>query len=164
MNEQNNNIVLLVLCRKVIGGSLAESIEKRPRMKAFAVYDYQNAEIEAAAHKPDIALVEIPERHGTPALDTLVVCQNIRCASPGCKIILLCPENDEASVRVCVEAKQREKIDDYVFYDSTTAYLVSKLESLLSEEPLAVNESSDEIADGTAKNAGLNQTGVKKTE
>ena len=132
MNYENNKTVLLALCRRLIGGSLTKSIEECPQMKAFAVYDYKNAGVAAAAHKPDVALVEIPERRGTPAMDSLSVCRDIQNESPGCKIMLLCPENDEESIRVCVEAKQQAKIDDYVFYDSTTAYLVSKLESLLS--------------------------------
>ncbi|NLT58002.1 MAG: hypothetical protein GXX99_03470 [Clostridiales bacterium] len=122
--------VMLVLCRRVIADLLIEAINRRPNMQAFGLYDYKNAGAAALSRRPYLALVEIPERHGSPALDALEVCGEICRARPGCKIVLLCPEHDRESVEVCVEEKRRGGIEDYFFYDSSVDYLVSKLESL----------------------------------
>ena len=80
--------------------------------------------------QPKIALVEIPENRGDPARDALNVCGDIKKASPGCKMILICPENDEESVSACIEAVKEGEINDYLFYDLSVDYLVSKLISL----------------------------------
>ena len=123
-------IVMLLLCRRVIADLLITSLEKNGNVHAFGVYDYKNAVNTTASRKPNIALVEIPERHGTPARDTLEICDGIKGARPECKIVLLCPERDKESVNVCVEAKKQGKIEDFLFYDSGVDYLVSKLEAL----------------------------------
>ena len=122
---------MLVLCRRVIAGLLKESIEKKKRMKTVSVYDYKRAGSEAMLHCPDIALVEIPEKYGFPAAETLAVCEEIKKASAGCRIVLLCPEQDSESVYICTEEKKRGGIADFLFYDSTVEYLIAKLDALL---------------------------------
>jgi len=123
-------IVMLLLCRRVIADLLIISIEKNTDVEAFGIYDYNNAVLSAAARMPDIALIEIPEKHGTPALDTLEICMGIKETCPDCKVVLLCPEQDKMSVNECVMAKKQGKVEDFLFYESGVEYLVSKLESL----------------------------------
>jgi DNA-binding NarL/FixJ family response regulator len=125
---------MLMLCRRVIADLLISAIEKQDGVEAFGEYIYKNAMIAAISRKPDIALVEIPEQYGCPADDTLIVSEKIMEASPGCKIVMLCPERDEASVNACIEAKKTGKIEDFLFYDSSVDYLVSKLASLYPEQ------------------------------
>ena len=126
----NKKVVMLVLGRKVIADLLIQSVGRRANMEPFGIYDYKNAGTAALSRKPYLALVEIPEKYGFPALDTLNVCGEIKKESPGCKIVLLCPEQDKESVDVCIDAKKRGEIEDFLFYDSSADYLASKLESL----------------------------------
>ena len=126
----DKKVVMLVLCRKVISGLLLEAIKKRTDMDAFGVYEFDKAKAMAMARQPKIALVEIPENRGNPACEALGVCVDIQEVSPDCKILLLCPENDEGSVSACIEAVREGKISDYLFYDLSVDYLVSKLISL----------------------------------
>ena len=130
MKNLDKGIVMLVLCRRFMADLLTEAFKKRKRIQAFGVYEFSKAKNMALVRKPDIAVVEIPERYGNPGQDTLDVCKDIKEASPGCIIMLICPENDEKSVEACIEAKRHGKIEDYVFYDSTVDYLASKLEAL----------------------------------
>ena len=127
----DNKDVMLVLCRKVISGLLIEAIQKRIEMAAFGVYEFNKAKNMALVRQPKIALVEIPERHGTPSQDALDVCEEIKEVSPGCKVMLICPENDEGSVKACLDAVKKGKVNDFLFYDSSVDYLIAKLESLL---------------------------------
>ena len=122
--------VLLVLCRRVIADLLIESIEKRPPMKAFAIYDFNEASAAAKTYKPQIALVEIPETPGDPALKAFDVCKVIKQACPECKIVMLCPEADKKSVNICVQAKKTGEINAFLFYETSVDYLVSQLEAL----------------------------------
>ena len=123
-------IVMLVLCRRVIADLLIKAVGKQSDLEVFGVYDYQNAGNEAMLRHPYIALVEIPEKHGFPALDTLAICNEIRKESPGCKIVLLCPEHDRESVEICIDVKKRGEIEDFLFYDSSMDYMASKLKAL----------------------------------
>lgn len=122
--------VLLVLCRRVIADLLIETIEKRPQMKAHGIYEFKDARAAAATYKPQIALVEIPEAPGDPALKAFDVCKVIKEASPDCKIVMLCPEADKKSVTICVQAKKLGEIEAFLFYEASVEYLVSQLEAL----------------------------------
>ena len=121
---------MLVVGRKVIADLLVKSIGSQSNMEAFGVYDYKSAGTAALSRRPELALVEIPEKQGFPALDTLNICGEIKKINPECKIVLLCPEHDKESVDVCIDAKQRSEIEDFLFYDSSVDYLASKLKAL----------------------------------
>ena len=121
---------MLVLWRRVISDLLIGKIGKRNGVEAIGVYSLSEARTAAEILKPCVALVEIPLRQGEPALEALKVCEEIKEVSAGCKTAILCPEEDDESVQICIEAKRQGKIDDFLFYDSTTVYLVSKIESL----------------------------------
>ena len=127
-----NEAVLLVLCRKVIAGLLIESISKNQNMRVYGVYKHNEVRSAAMTYKPQLALIEVADRYGdpVPAEDALDVCLDIRESSPDCKIMLLCPERDKESVNMCVDAKKRGEIQDFLFYEASVEYLVSKLEAL----------------------------------
>ena len=129
----DKKIVMLVLCRKIITELLVEAIHKRTNLETFALYEFNRAKDIAMMKKPNFALVEIPERQGTPAMDAIAVCEEIKEASPGCKIILFCPENDRESVKASTKAAKDGKIDDFMFYDLSIDYLVAKLEMMISD-------------------------------
>jgi len=131
MGNMEKKIVMLVLCRKVLAKLFIEHIKSHSKMEAFGVYRFSEVKNMALVHNPTLALVEIPEQQGDPAQETFDVCEEIKNTSPGCKIMLMCPEQDKKSVEACVEAKKKGKIEDYVFYDTTPEYLTSKLEALL---------------------------------
>jgi len=122
--------VLLVLCRRVIADLMIEKINQRPKLKAHGIYSYREAMSAAKTYKPHIALVEIPEAQGEPAKEAFQVCMVIKEQCPDCKIVLLCPENDDQSVEFCVETKNRGDIEAFLFYESSPKYLVSQLEAL----------------------------------
>jgi len=134
MNNMVKKNVMLVLCRKVIAKLFIEYIENNTQMEAFGVFRFNEAKNTAMIHNPALVLIEIPERYGDPAQDAFSVCDDIKEACPGCKIMLMCPEQDKKSVDACVEAKKKGKIEDYVFYDTSPEYMTSKLEALLPAE------------------------------
>ena len=165
MNEENSNTIILALCRKLISNMLKDTIEKRYGTMVVAEYHYESAYSAAAAFQPSLAVVEIPERKTasvqgakaknaeadvTEAFDLLKVCHDISDGCPGCKIILICPEKDTESVNECVEAKQRGYIDEFLFFDATSDYLVSKIEALIGEpENNAGSNESEELLTGS---------------
>ena len=126
--------VMLVLCRRVIAELLVEAIHTRTDVETFAMYEFRQVKNMAMVKKPKLALVEVPERHGSPVDDALAVCREIKEASPGCKIILICPENDTEGVETTSQALREGEIDDFMFYDLSVDYLVAKVGTLLPDD------------------------------
>ena len=122
--------VMLVFYRKIIARLFVEHIQNNTNMDAVGVYEFNKVKNMTLVHKPTLALVEIPERHGNPVQEALDVCGDITEACPGCKIMLMCPEQDKKSVNACEEAVKSGKIKDYVFYETSPEYLTSKLKTM----------------------------------
>ena len=123
--------VMLLLCRRVIVKLLREHIENSTGFDTITVYKPNEVARMALARKPRLAVVEIPERCGSPALETLDVCRDLKAASPNCKIMLMCPEQDQESVAVCEAAMKDGEVEDYVFFETSPEYLTSKLKTML---------------------------------
>jgi response regulator RpfG family c-di-GMP phosphodiesterase len=100
-------------------------------MEPYGIYRYNEVKDAALTYLPILALVEVPEKCGNPAQEAFEACDCIRESSPGCRVMLMCPENDRKSVDACEDAKQSGRIEDYVFYDSSPEYLTSKLKAML---------------------------------
>ena len=93
---------------------------------------YASAALTAEACSPDITVVEIPESGlWSSAEKCFVVCDMIRRQLPDNKIVILCSENDNDSCQAAIQAKQESRIDDFLFYDNSAHYLLSKLEALV---------------------------------
>ena len=60
----------------------------------------------------------------------LALCAWLRQVTPGCRLMLMCPENQAEAVHRAIEAKRRGQIDDFVFYDVSLDYLAASLQSL----------------------------------
>jgi len=93
---------------------------------------YASAALTAEACSPDIAVIEIPESGAwKPAEKCFAVCDMIRRQLPDCKLVILCSEDDKDSYQAAIHAKQDNRIDDFLFYDNSVHYLLSKLEALV---------------------------------
>ena len=87
--------------------------------------------ISLISYMPGVVVVEIPESGIFRfAEKCLAICDAIRKQVPGCKQVLICSESDADSCRAAIQAKQENRIDDFLFYDTSVNYLFSKLESL----------------------------------
>ena len=122
--------ILLLMHRKFVAQTLINSMENDSRFEFHPEYNPQNAAVAAGSFKPDIAVVEIPESKSGRAAEYLAVCAEIRVAAPGCRLLLFCSESSPDSKNAAVAAARAGKIDDFVFFDTSWEYLVSKLESL----------------------------------
>ena len=122
--------VLLMMYRKLMSDAVANSLGENPEFKLFLEQNYQNAECAAMSYLPDIAVVEVPESKSHQIHDYLAICTAIRRASPRCKLMLMCPENSIESKQAAVEAMKSGVIDDFIYYNVSMDYLVSKLEVL----------------------------------
>jgi DNA-binding NarL/FixJ family response regulator len=124
--------VLLIMQRKILSDALIVQTANDTRFELSAEKNYATAALTAEACSPDIAVVEIPESGPWKLAEKcLAICDVIRKQLPHCKQVILCSENDKDSCRTAIQAKQERRIDDFLFYDNSVNYLLSKLEALV---------------------------------
>lgn len=122
--------VLLVMKRKVLADSLVRSMKDAPRFDFHTEYNYAGAILTAEVLRPTVVVLEIPESGDWTANKCLALCDRLREEHPSGKILILCPEGDPAACDATIAAVQDARINDFVFYDTSWKYLVSKLESM----------------------------------
>jgi len=114
--------------RKSVAQGLAQTLGDG--LRVIVEPSHRRAQARVRAGGADIALVEVAESGGHGIAECLALCACLREGVPQCKLLLMCPEQDRDSVAQAIAAKWQGRIDDFVFYDATTDYLVSKLLSM----------------------------------
>ena len=126
--------VLLAMKRKMLSDALVEHAAGDTRFEMTAAQNYSAAVLTAERCMPDIVILEIPESGLWKQADKcLAVCDEIRRQLPDCSQVILCSENDTQACSAAIRAKQENRIDDFLFYDSSVQYLFSKLEALTAK-------------------------------
>ena len=120
-------IVFAMLRRSVAQGLIAKINDATDSIRAIYESDYDKAVSAASASSADAVVIEITEFGGYDTDYCLELCDHIKIETPGCRLLLICPEQNEESVSTVGEAKLSGRIDDFLFYSSTTDYLLSKL-------------------------------------
>ncbi|MDY0235951.1 MAG: hypothetical protein RBR71_07970 [Gudongella sp.] len=122
--------IVLIMQRKVIAEGLMIKLRDSPDISLVYEPDYHEAITIIRNYGAKAALIEATESGLYDMEYCLYLCKRLRSEIPECKLLLMCSEQDEKSVRKVVEAKGKKEIDDFVFYDVTIDYLASKLTSL----------------------------------
>ena len=92
--------------------------------------DYANADVAIRSHLATGVLLEVSEDGEQDIGFCLALCAWLREVTPGCRLMLMCPEGQEETVRHAIEAKRKGEIDDFVFYDVSLDYLSASLQTL----------------------------------
>ncbi|MEA4911952.1 MAG: hypothetical protein VB092_04970 [Oscillospiraceae bacterium] len=119
--------VALIMKRRAVAQLLTERLAEE-EVCARGVFDYARAA--QAVLSADAALIEAGEDGAYTADACLALCAKLHAAAPGCRLLLLCPEGDAAGVRLAAQAARDGTIQDFVFYNASTEYLVSKILAL----------------------------------
>ncbi|HZK26609.1 MAG TPA: hypothetical protein VFD00_03600 [Thermoclostridium sp.] len=122
--------IMLIMHRKAIVQGLMNRLRDSPDLRLIYENNYDNAKAAINSYDPNVALIEVAESGPFDITYCLLLCKELRINTPGCKLLIMCSEQDEYNVKLVVDAKGKKQIDDFVFYDVTTDYLASKLISI----------------------------------
>ena len=122
--------VLLVMKRKLLADALEKGLRENPRFRFCAEYAYENALLTADCVAPQIVVLEIPDSGAWTPEKCLALADALRARTPAPRLMVLCPESSPAACAQTVQALRAGRIDDFVYYDTSWQYLVSKLEAL----------------------------------
>ncbi len=124
--------ILLIMSRKILADALIAQTGTDRSFELWADQNYASAVHTAVGYAPQVVVVEIPESGSWRSAERcLTICDSIRKELPGCKQVLLSSESDADSCSAAIRAKRENRIDDFLYYDTSVKYLFSKLESLL---------------------------------
>ena len=114
--------------RRGIAQALLQRLCAHTGIDPFFEPDYGQADTVIRARDARAALIEATEDKCEDILYCLSLCSKLRKEIPCCRLLLLCPESN--SVVKAVEARKDGIIEDFVFYDASIDYIVSKLLSM----------------------------------
>lgn len=123
-------IIILIMKRKPIAQGLMNCLKDSPDIHLVYEPYYYKTKIAIQKHNAKAALIEVAETGPYDIEYCLALCRELRENTPECKLILMCSEQDEKSIKLVVSAKRKEEIDDFVFFDVSIDYLASKLISI----------------------------------
>lgn len=123
-------IIVLIMHRKAIAQGLIDRLEDSTEISLIYEPNYQNANTAICSYQAKVALIEAAESGPYDMHYCLTLCKLLRVHAPECKLLLMCPEQEEENVKQVIDAKGNKQIDDFVFYDVTIDYLASKLISI----------------------------------
>ena len=122
--------VVLILRRRAIAQALQQKLADFSGVQTRVEPDYANADVAIRASCAQAALIEAAEDGEYDIGYCLALCAWLHEEVPDCRLLLLCPESDAEGVRRAAQAEKDGVIQDFVFYDASTDYLVSKVLSL----------------------------------
>ena len=120
-------LIVLIMWRKGIAESLLTELKKEPGLQVCYEPDYTKAVACIRNHNAKVALIEAAETGDWDVSHCLEICASLREETRQCKLILMCPDQNEEAVARTVNAKHDGRIDDFVFYGASFDYLSSKL-------------------------------------
>lgn len=119
--------IALITTNKILAQSLEAALKAMPDLKfdLFLFLNSQQALLDAEIFEIDVALIDLALNKET----RLSFCEELHKNLPNCHLLLLVSQDDRASRKMASEAKRKKIVDDFVFYDASLKYLLSKLES-----------------------------------
>lgn len=119
--------ILFISANKILGQGLLEAILSKPELgfQWTAQLNYSQAIIGAEIFQTDVVILDVVDQ--TDMEYALKISEALRQCNGVIKILLLVRPEQDIVRRNSVNAKNKGLIDDFVFYDSSLAYLLAKL-------------------------------------
>lgn len=129
--------IAFITSNKILAQSLENAIKSAPIMQFefFSLLNYQQILLDIEILEIDVALIDMAlfgtEDSSNPdkaALFSLI--EKIHEKAPNCRLLLLVSQKDQGNRALASQAKKKQIVDDFVFYDASLKYLLAKLTSL----------------------------------
>lgn len=123
---------------------LAQSLENTVRSAAivqfefFSLLDYHQALLDIEILEIDVALIDmelfnIEDTKNVDEKSLFSLAEKIHEKAPHCRLLLLVSQKDQANRAIASQAKKKQLIDDFIFYDASLKYLLAKMTSLSTQ-------------------------------
>jgi DNA-binding NarL/FixJ family response regulator len=117
--------IILAMRRKPAAEELIRKLRERCGCLVVCESDHEKAEDCIRSGGADTVLIEISETGKYDFDYCMALCSRIK--EPNRKIFILCSEQDEPSVSAVITAKRQGLINDFIFFDVSVEYIISKI-------------------------------------
>lgn len=119
--------VLFISSNKMLGQGLSAAFQSKPELDFLwaAQLNYPQAVVGIDIFHADVVILDIADQADME--QAVEICRSIRRNEQDVKILLLVRQEQSAVCSRVIDAKNAGLIDDFVFYDSSLAYLLAKL-------------------------------------
>lgn len=124
--------IALITTNKILAQSLEVAMKSVPELN-FEFYLFLNghqALLDAEVFEIEVALIDIRGCDTTRKEKPFVFLKELHKRLPNCHLMLLLAQEDSECCELAAKAKKDKLIEDFVFYDSSLKYLLSKLASI----------------------------------
>lgn len=121
--------IALISSNKILAQSLSVVAKSMPDLnfELLLLLNSQQALLDAEVFEIDVALIDVMDGDIKEKEKAISFCEKVKKSLPDCRILLLISQDDLASRENATNAKKKQIIEDFVFYDSSLKYLFSKL-------------------------------------
>lgn len=119
--------VLFISSNKMLGQGLSAAVQSKPELDFLwaAQLNYPQAVVGIDIFHADVVILDVVDQADMER--AVEICRSIRRNKQDVKILLLVRPEQAAVRKVAIDAKNVGLADDFVFYDSSSAYLLAKL-------------------------------------
>ena len=122
--------VVFIMHRKPIAQGVMQMLKEKSGFNMYYEPDYEHADTAIRERNAKTVLLEVAENGEYDISYCLSLSARLKKENPLCKLILMCPEQNQACVNEAVVAKKSGRIDEFVFYDTSVEYLATKIISM----------------------------------
>ena len=119
--------VLFISSNKMLGQGLSAAFQSKPELDFLwaAQLNYPQAVVGIDIFHAGVVILDAADQADMER--AVEICRSIRRNKQDVKILLLVRPEQAAVRKVAIDAKNVGLADDFVFYDSSSAYLLAKL-------------------------------------
>lgn len=119
--------VLFISSNKMLGQGLSAAVQSKPELDFLwaAQLNYPQAVVGIDIFHAGVVILDAADQADMER--AVEICRSIRRNKQDVKILLLVRPEQAAVRKVAIDAKNVGLADDFVFYDSSPAYLLAKL-------------------------------------
>ena len=128
--------IALITTNKILAQSLDSAMKSMSNLdfKLFLLLNPNQALLDAEVLEIDVALIDmglIDVVGNNEKIETILsLCERLHNNIPNANLLLLVSQDDLANRKIAIEAKKKNTVDDYVFYDASLKYLFAKVQAL----------------------------------
>ena len=119
----------LITKNKILAHSLDAAIKAMPNLnfELFLLLNTEQTLLDAEIFEIDVALIDVLDNNLEDKQILILFCEKLKMTLPDSHLLFLVSQDDSFGREIANEAKEKKIIDDYVFYDASLKYLISKL-------------------------------------
>lgn len=129
--------IAFITTNKILAQSLEATVEAMVtiQFEFFSLFNFHQVLLDVEILEIDVALIDMGlfDAEGLSGQDKeslFTLCEKIYKKLPNCRLLLLLSQENQGNRAIASEAKKKQVVDDFVFYDASLKYLLAKLTSL----------------------------------